>query len=399
MVRSILNFALRAIASHRLRSLLSVLGIAIGIGSVILLTSIGEGTRLYILEQSTQFGTNLVSINPGKAETVGIPGVLGGTTHKLTLEDANAIARLSNVERVIPLTIGQARVEAGELGRSVVVYGATAEIPDMWKFHVRQGGFWPHSDITRAQQMAVLGPKLKRELFGNDNALGQFVRIGSARFRVVGVMEPRGQLLGFDIDDAAYIPVASAMRIFNLDEVHEIQFLYRQSVATDTVVEQVKAVLIDRHGDNEDFTVTTQEAMLEVMGNVMDVVTTAVGAIAGISLLVGAIGILTMMWIAVGERTAEIGLIRAIGASRGQVRAVFIAEAAALATGGGALGLLAAMGLLALIRAVVPDLPVHTPIEFVLMALGVSFATGIISGVVPASRASNLDPIEALRSE
>jgi len=379
--------------------MLSVLGIAIGIGSVILLTSIGEGTRLYILEQSTQFGTNLVSINPGKAETIGIPGVLGGTTHKLTLEDANALSRLSNVERVVPLTVGQARVEAGELGRSVVVYGVTAEIPDMWNFQVRQGAFWPHGDITRAQSMAVLGPKLKRELFGNENALGRFVRIGGARFRVVGVMEPRGQLLGFDIDDAAYIPVASAMRIFNLDELQEVQFLYRQSMSVDTVVEQVKSVLIDRHGGNEDFTVTTQEAMLEVMGNVMDVVTTAVGAIAGISLLVGAIGILTMMWIAVGERTAEIGLIRAIGASRAQVRAVFLAEAAALATGGGALGLLGAMGLLALIRAAVPDLPVHTPAVFVVMALGVSFATGIVSGVVPASRASDLDPIEALRSE
>jgi len=398
-MRCLVNFALRAISSPRLRALLSVLGIAIGIGSVTLLPSIGEGTRRYILEQSSQFGTNLVSINPGKAETVGIPGVLGGTTHKLTLEDAGAIARLSNVDTVVPLTIGQARVAAGELGRSVFVYGATPEIPNVWNFRVRQGRFWPHGDPSRAQAMAVLGPKLKRELFGNDNALGRFVRIGGARFRVVGIMEPRGRFLGFDIDDSAYIPVASAMRIFNLDEVNEIQFVYRPSVPVDTVVEQVSAVLIDRHGGNEDFTVTTQEAMLEVMGDVMNVITVAVGAIAGISLVVGAIGILTMMWITVGERTSEIGLIRALGASRGQVRVVFLAEAAALATGGGALGLAGAMGLLALIRAAVPGLPVHTPAAFVVLALVVSFATGIVSGVVPAARASNLDPIDALRSE
>ncbi len=398
-MRSLLGFALSAISSHRLRSLLSVLGIAIGIGSVVLLTSIGEGTRRYILEQSTQFGTNLVSINPGKAETVGIPGILGGTTHKLTLDDAAAIARLSNVERVVPIAFGQARVQAGELGRSVFIYGVTPDIPDVWRFHVRQGGFWPHGDPSRAQAMAVLGPKLKRELFGNTNALGQFVRIGGARFRVVGVMEPKGQFLGFDIDDSAYIPVASAMRIFNRDEVNEIQFVYRQSALVDTVVEQVSRVLIDRHGGNEDFTVTTQEAMLEVMGDVMNIITVAVGAIAGISLLVGAIGILTMMWIAVGERTSEIGLIRAIGASRRQVQAVFLVEAAALATGGGAIGLAGAMALLALIRTAVPDLPTHTPTIFVVLALGVSFATGIFSGVVPAARASNLDPIEALRSE
>lgn len=398
-MRSLLSFSLSAVSGHRLRSLLSVLGIAIGIGSVILLTSIGEGTRRYILEQSTQFGTNLVSINPGKAETIGIPGILGGTTHKLTLDDAAAIARLSNVERVIPIAFGQARVEAGELGRSVYVYGTTPDIPNIWRFRVRQGSFWPEGDPSRARAMTVLGPKLKRELFGNENALGRFVRIGGARFRVVGVMEPKGQFLGFDIDDAAYIPVASAMRIFNLDEVNEIQFVYRQSASVDTVVEQVSRVLIDRHGGNEDFTVTTQEAMLDVMGDVMNIITVAVGAIAGISLLVGAIGILTMMWIAVGERTSEIGLIRAVGASRAQVRAVFLAEAAALSTGGGALGLAGAAALLAVIRAAVPDLPVHTPTSFVVLALGVSFATGILSGVVPAARASNLDPIEALRSE
>lgn len=398
-MRSLLSFSLSAVSGHRLRSLLSVLGIAIGIGSVILLTSIGEGTRRYILEQSTQFGTNLVSINPGKAETIGIPGILGGTTHKLTLDDAAAIARLSNVERVIPIAFGQARVEAGELGRSVYVYGTTPDIPNIWRFRVRQGSFWPEGDPNRARAMTVLGPKLKRELFGNENALGRFVRIGGARFRVVGVMEPKGQFLGFDIDDAAYIPVASAMRIFNLDEVNEIQFVYRQSASVDTVVEQVSRVLIDRHGGNEDFTVTTQEAMLDVMGDVMNIITVAVGAIAGISLLVGAIGILTMMWIAVGERTSEIGLIRAVGASRAQVRAVFLAEAAALSTGGGALGLAGAAALLAVIRAAVPDLPVHTPTSFVVLALGVSFATGILSGVVPAARASNLDPIEALRSE
>ncbi len=396
---ALFRFALSAVSGHRLRSLLSVLGIAIGIGSVILLTSIGEGTRRYILEQSTQFGTNLVSINPGKSETVGIPGVLGGTTHKLTLDDAEAIARLPNVVRVVALTMGQARVQAGELGRSVIVYGVTANIAAMWKFNVRQGAFWPPGDPRRSRSMAVLGPKLKRELFGNENALGQFVRIGGARFRVVGVMEPKGQFLGFDIDDAVYIPVASAMRVFNLDELQEIQFVYRDSMPADTVVAQVSQLLIDRHGGNEDFSVTTQEAMLEVMGNVMNVITVAVGAIAGISLFVGAIGILTMMWITVGERTAEIGLIRAVGASRRQVQMVFLVEAVALATAGGAFGLLGGLGLCGLLRAAVPGLPVHTPAIFVAAALGVSFATGIVSGVVPARRASGLDPIEALRAE
>jgi putative ABC transport system permease protein len=247
--------------------------------------------------------------------------------------------------------------------------------------------------------MAVLGPTLKRELFGTENALGRFVRIGGARFRVTGVMEPKGQFLGFDIDDSVYIPVASAMRIFNLDEVNEIDLIYHRSVPLERVVGGVTHLLTERHSGNEDFTVTTQQAMLDVMGNVMGIITMAVGAIAGISLVVGAIGILTMMWIAVGERKAEIGLIRALGASRRQVWTVFLAEAAALSTAGGAVGLGSGLLLCAVLRDAVPGLPVKTPALFLVLALGVSFATGIVSGVVPASRASRLDPIESLRAE
>ncbi|MFQ5789435.1 MAG: ABC transporter permease, partial [Acidobacteriota bacterium] len=325
----LVTFALAALSGYRLRSLLSMLGIAIGIGSVILLTSIGEGTRVYVLDQFTQFGTNLLAINPGKAETLGIPGILGGTTHKLTLDDAEALERLPRVEKVVPLTFGTARVEAEGRGRSVYIYGVTPVVPEIWKFRVRQGSFWPAGDPRRGQALAVMGPTLKRELFGNGNALGRFVRIGGTRFRVVGVMEPKGRLLGLDIDDAAYIPVASAMKLFNLDEVNEVDVLFSHSADLDRVVKNITRLLADRHNGEEDFTITTQAAMLEVFGNVMNIITAAVGAIAGISLLVGAIGIMTMMWITVGERTGEIGLFRAVGASRAQVQMAFLAEAAA----------------------------------------------------------------------
>lgn len=398
-MRDLLVFALGAVFRHRLRSLLSMLGIAIGIGAVILLTSIGEGTRRYILNQFTQFGTNLVAINPGKAETMGIPGVLGGTTHKLTLDDALALERLPSVEEMVPVTFGSARVEARGRGRSVYIYGVTPDIPAVWRFHVRQGSFWPQGDPHRAASATVLGPKLKRELFGNDNALGRFVRIGGSRFRVVGIMEPKGQFLGFDVDDAAYIPVAAAMRLFNLDEVNEIDLIFSEHTELEAVVDRITELLKDRHGGNEDFTITSQAAMLDVMGNIMSIITSAVGAIAGISLLVGAIGILTMMWIAVGERTAEIGLVRALGASRRQVRVVFLAEATTLATAGGLIGLSGGLAACALLRAAVPGLPVSTPPLFVALALIISLATGMLSGVLPAHKAAMLDPIEALRTE
>jgi len=244
----------------------------------------------------------------------------------------------------------------------------------------------------------VLGPKLAHELFGERSALGEFVRIAGGRFRVVGVMEPKGQMMGFDIDDVAYVPVASAMDLFDQDELFEIDLIYANVRETARVEAEVKRVLALRHGD-EDFTVTSQEAMLDVFGKVMDVVTMAVGAIAGISLLVGATGILTMMWIAVGERTSEIGLVRALGASRGQVQALFLAEAAALATLGGIAGIVLGLGIGGALRLVVPGLPVETPVRFVVAGLVVSVLTGLVSGVAPARRAASLDPIEALRAE
>ncbi len=398
-MKSLIALALRAVLAHRLRSALSMLGIAIGIASVILLTSIGEGTRRYLVGQFTQFGTNLIGINPGKAETMGIPGVLGGTTHKLTIDDAEALARLPGIEDVVPVTFGTARVEAAGRGRSVFVYGVTPSAPAVWQWDVRVGSFWPQSDPRRGSSHAVLGSKLKRELFGNESALGEFVRIGGRRLRVVGVMESKGMLLGFDLDDAAYIPVATAMKLFNLDELNEIDLTFSHARLLDSVEESIRRLLIERHDGHEDFSITTQAAMLEVFGNVMDIVTMAVGAIAGVSLLVGSIGILTMMWIAVGERTHEIGLIRSIGATQEQVRSVFLAEAAVLSTLGGLVGVGGGLALCALLRAAIGGLPVHTPLRFVLAAVGVSLAVGLASGVLPARKAAALDPIEALRAE
>ena len=398
-MRELLHLATGALRAHRLRSALSMLGIGIGVASVILLTSIGEGTRVYLLSQFTQFGTNILAVNPGKSKTLGIPGVLGGTTRKLTIDDAEALERVWGVETVVPVTMGLARVEAGERGRSVSVLGATPDLPTLWRFGARQGSFWPKGDPRRGAPLAVLGPKLAHELFGERSALGELVRIAGGRFRVVGVMEPKGQMMGFDIDDVAYVPVASAMQLFDQDELFEIDLIYANAREAARVEAEVKRLLTLRHGGEEDFTVTSQEAMLDVFGKVMDVVTMAVGAIAGISLLVGATGILTMMWIAVGERTSEIGLVRALGASRAQVQGLFLAEAAILATLGGVAGVAAGLGLGWALRLAVPGLPVETPLRFVVAGLVVSVLTGLVSGVAPARRAAGLDPIEALRAE
>ena len=398
-MRELVLLALRAVRAHRLRSALSMLGIAIGIAAVILLTSLGEGARRYIVDQFAQFGTNVLAINPGKNETIGIPGMLGGTTQKLSLDDAEALRRIPGVVEVVPIAFGMARVEGGGRGRSVVVYGCTPELSEVWRWKIRAGNYWPGGDPRRGATMAVLGPTLKRELFGEREALGEFVKIAGTRFRVTGIMEPKGQMLGFDLDDAAFIPVARAMKIFNLDELGEIDLIFTNSQVLDQVEEGVRQLLTERHDGKEDFAITTQAAMLESFGNIMDVITVALAAIAGISLVVGSIGILTMVWIAVGERTNEIGLLRSIGATRRQVQMVFLSEAIVLGLLGGLFGLGLGLGICALLRAVMPGLPVHTPLRYVAAALAVSIATGVLSGVMPARRAASLDPVESLRAE
>lgn len=395
----LLAFSGRAIVARRLRSALTVLGIVIGIASVILLTSLGEGTKRYILAEFSQFGTNLIAVHKGHTATGGIPGAIGGTTRRLTIEDAEALRRVGGVEKIVPVTFGSARVSAGERGRNVIVYGVTAEVPDVWKFRVRQGRFLPPGDPRRASPLTVLGPKLARELFGEANPLGEHVRIGGERFLVVGVMEPKGQFLGFDMDDTAYVAVASAQDLFHRDELTEVDVLFSRDSSAARVKDGLRRALMERHGGDEDFTVTTQTEMLDVLGRVLSVVSLAVGGIAAISLLVGAIGILTMMWISVGERTSEIGLVRALGATRRQVLSVFLAEAAMLSLAGGAIGVAAGVGLGGLLRLAAPGLPLHTTPAFVAAALAMSLAVGLSSGVLPARRAAELDPLEALRTE
>ena len=394
-----LTLGLGALRGHGLRSALSMLGIAIGIAAVVILTSIGEGTRRHLMGLFSEFGTNVLQINPGKTETLGMPGVLGGTTHKLTIDDAVALERIPGVEHSVPVVMAQARVEGGGRGRSVLVYGTTESLSEVLLFEIGQGEFLPPGDPNRGSPVVVLGPRLREELFGDRNALGQFVRVAGFRLRVIGVMAPKGRMLGIDIDDAAYVPVRTAMQMFNLDELIEIDVLFSHAGIEPQIVEDVRHVLSERHGGREDFTIMTQTAMLEVFDSVMDVITTAVGAIGAISLLVGAIGILTIMWIAVTERTQEIGLMRALGATPGQVQGVFLLEAVVLTLVGGLAGVVFGATVAVLARFAVPGLPIYTPVGYVLAALLTSALAGLLSGVLPARRAAALDPVEALRSE
>jgi putative ABC transport system permease protein len=398
-VLELIRFVVGAIRGQRLRSFLSALGVAIGVTAVIVLTSLGEGTRDYIVGQFTQFGTSIIAVNPGKVKTLGMPGALGGTTHKLTIDDAEALRRIPNVEEVVPVAFGQARVEGGGRGRSVFVQGVGWEAAKGFRLNVAQGSFLPRMDPNRRSSYAVLGAKLSQELFDDLSPLGKRIRIGGYTFLVIGVMESKGQMLGFDLDDTVYVPVASALDIFDVDELVEIDVVASNTDVIPEVVAEIRSLLMERHRDEEDFTITTQTEMLDTFGKIIGMITIAVSGIAGISLLVGAMGILTIMWISVHERTNEIGLLRALGVSRGTVQGLFLLESVLLAVAGGTLGLAAGLSLTALGRAAVPGLPLSTPPLAIVAALIMCLLVGVVSGVAPARRAADLDPVDALRTE
>jgi putative ABC transport system permease protein len=397
-LRDAVTLSLQAVLTHRLRSFLTALGIAVGIAAVVLLTSLGEGIHRYVLSEFTQFGTNLIGITPGKTNTLGMSGGVISNVRPMSLADALALQALPRVIATVPLVQGNAAVESERRSRRSYVFGVGPEAPRVWQLRVAQGRFLPHDDPRAARAFAVLGSKVKDELFGSANPLGRRIRIGGERFRVVGVMESKGQMLGFDLDDAVYIPAERALALFNRESLMEIDLLYAAGSSSADVARRAKELLISRHG-SEDFTIVTQDQMLDVLGSVLNILTLAVGALGGISLLVGGVGILTIMTIAVNERTAEIGLLRAIGANRRQVLSLFIGEAIVLACIGGLAGLAIGTGGAWILAKVVPALPTHTPWSYVLLAELLAALIGLLAGVLPARHAARLDPIEALRAE
>ena len=393
-----IGMAWRSLTAHRMRSFLTLLGIAVGIAAVILLTSIGEGLHRFVLSEFTQFGTNVIGISPGKAVTGGANPGFPSSVRPLTLDDARSLRHVPELLVVVPRVSGNAEAAANGRLRRVIVYGTTGELVEAFNLRVKSGQFLPADDAERARNFVVLGAKLKHELFGSDSALGARVRVGGLQFRVVGVLEARGQFLGIDLDDIAYIPAVRALELFNRDGLMEINLTYAEGASATRVADAAKAILVARHG-REDFTVVTQADMLRTLSNILDILTMAVAALGSISLLVGGVGIVTIMTIAVAERTAEIGLLVALGARRSTVLRLFLGEAVVLSAVGGALGLAIGIGLAQAIRLALPALPVHTPLGFVVLAEVAALVIGLVAGVLPARRASWLDPVEALRAE
>lgn len=391
----LLRFAAGGLKGHRLRTVLSLLGVGIGVASVILLTSLGEGARRYITREFASLGTNLLIVIPGKTETLGLAPLVSTAPHDLTRADAEALLlRVPAIRRVAPVVIGTADAKVGERRREVTVVGTTREMLQLRHLQVASGRY------LRADQpdapLCVIGARVQREMFPGQNPLGQWVRIGGGRFRVIGVAAPRGTSIGMDLDEAVTIPVDTALRLFNRHSLFRILAEVDSHEQIDRARRAAIAVLKERHAGQEDITVLTEDSVLGGFDLILKALTAALAGIAAISLGVAGIGIMNVMLVSVSERTAEIGLLKAVGVTCGQVIAVFLVEAAILSTAGGVLGLVGSWGAGRLLQGLYPDFPLHAPGWAIAAAIAVSCLVGVLFGLLPARAAARLDPIRAL---
>ncbi|MGW8157135.1 MAG: ABC transporter permease [Desulfoprunum sp.] len=396
-LRDIIGFSLRASLGYPTRTALMLLAMAIGVGSVVILSSLGEGARHYVIGQFSNIGTNLIIVLPGRSETVGgPPPLLGITPRDLTLDDAMALRRSSAIRYVAPLVVGAAPVSAGVRQRETTVLGSTPSLFALRQLEMAQGRFLPEGDPTRAAAICVLGYEIKTELFGAAPAVGESVRIGDRRFRVIGVLSDKGESVGMDMGDIVIVPVASSQALFNTSSLFRIMIEASDRDATGRAKEAIAAIIRERHDGEDDVTIITQDAILATFDRIFVALTLTVAGIAAISLAVAGILIMNVMLIAVSQRRSEVGLLKAIGAPGNRIPTLFLAEAAILSLIGAAFGLaLVVVGIWVLGR-VFPDFPLSMPLWSLAAAVGVALGTGLIFGVLPARRAARIDPVQSL---
>ena len=396
--RDAIAFALASLAFSRVRTLLMLLAMSIGVAAVVVLTAIGNGARHYVVDQFSSLGTNLVIVVPGRAETAGgaATTLVGETPRDLTLDDARSLLRGDALRRMAPFNLGEIAVSYRGRERQAPLLGSTAALLPIHHLEMARGSFLPEEDMEIARPVCVLGATISRELFGRQNPLGEMVRLGGFRCRVIGVLASQGRSLGHDTEELVVVPVAFAQMLLNTEGLFRILVEAREPES----IPRLKAFILDtiagRHYGEEDITIVTQDSVLATFERILGALTLSVAGIAAISLIVAGILIMNVMLMAVAQRTGEIGLCKAIGASRRQIMVLLVTEALLLSAVGGLLGLAIGLAGSRLARSLYPELSAGPPSWAMVAALGTALATGLIFSLLPARRAARLDPIQAL---
>ncbi|MBC8319027.1 MAG: ABC transporter permease [Desulfobulbaceae bacterium] len=392
----VIIFAFRALNGARVRTILMLIAMSIGVASVVVLTSLGEGARSFVIGEFASLGSNLLVVLPGRSETTGgPPPLLGATPRDLTLEDAMSLSRSYAVRDIAPVTIGSAPVSWQQRERDVPVLGSTANLYSIRHLHMSKGRFLS-GDPFQAFPATVLGADLAKELFGAVSPVGEWIRIGGSRFRVIGVLAPKGVSLGMDMADVAIIPAASAHVLFNSTSLFRIVVEARDRDSLKYAEQDILKIIRERHDGEDDITVITQDAVLATFDKIFRALTLTVASIAAISLVVAGILIMNVMLVAVSQRTAEIGLLKALGATPSQILILFLSEAFFLSLAGAFSGL--GIGLLCnwVVHQVYTDFPVSLPLWAMPAAFGVAIGAGLLFSIMPARRAAQLQPVVAL---
>mgnify|MGYP006280839013 FL=1 len=405
--------ALDGLVANKLRSALTMLGIIIGVGAVIALLSIGNGASASITDQISSMGTNLLMVSSFSFGRAGG----GGGSLGITMDDVEALSDPNNVsgaEMVVPQYDGNGQLIYGDIDLSTTVSGVTPDYQALYDFALEDGQFLDADDVERRSKVVVLGATVAEELFGDFNPVGQTIKIANdsgtrVSLDVIGVIEPQGDSMLNSVDDSVFVPLSTAQsKLFNARnaigelQVSRINITAKSEELVDTTEEQIDATLREQHGladdEDADFRIMNQASLLDTMTDVTGTMTVFLGAIAGISLLVGGIGIMNIMLVSVTERTREIGLRKAVGARKGDILLQFLMEAVILSLLGGALGILLGAGLAYIVNFTGTFAAVVTP-GSILLAVSFSLITGLFFGIYPANQAASLNPIEALRYE
>jgi putative ABC transport system permease protein len=394
--RDTFTLSFRTVVSYRLRALLILLAMALGVAAVVTLTALGDGARRFVVNQFASLGSNLIIVLPGRAETSGgLPGaIVGETPRDLTLDDAESLTTLGGVRRYAPLNVGVSEISTGGRLREVTILGSTSELVAIRHMKLAQGNFTAGNGPNPAE--IVLGAKLARELFPAGNVVGQRIRLADRRFRITGVFASQGESMGFNTDEIAMIPIDHAQALLNTESLFRILVEASSRNAIEPAKAAIREAIKLRHDGEEDVTVITQDAVLTTFDRIFRALTLAVSGIAAISLAVAGILVMNVMLVAVSQRTAEIGLLKALGATRRNIKQLFLMETLWLSLAGAATGIALGYTGSFILRLAYPQLPAYPPAWASLAAIGTALLTGILASLLPASRAAKLNPVLAL---